>query len=88
LPQGLGQGQGAVGLKVAEFGFTGRRQLGIKPLASCLGRGCLLGKGPLHRRAQLGFEGVGDAQHGQGDSGSALDHPAAADPAGGLRRRR
>ena len=58
LAQGLGQGQGAIGLEVAELGLAGRDQLGIE------GPGRLR-QGPLHRRAQLGFQEMGGAQHGQ-----------------------
>jgi hypothetical protein len=56
--EGLGQGQGAIGLEVTEFRLAGRRQLGVEGL----GR---IRQGPLHRRTQPGFEEMGDAQHGR-----------------------
>ena len=64
LAEGLGQGQGAVGLKVAEFRLAGGGQLRIQGGAGRLSCGRRLGEGPLHRRAQLGLQGLGDAKHG------------------------
>ena len=73
LPQGLGQGQGAIGLEVAELRLAGRCQLGIEGLGRSGQKGLFqlglhigLFEGPLHRRAQLGFQEMGDAQHGEG----------------------
>ena len=63
LLQGFGQGQGAVGLEIAELRFARRRQLRIEPGPRCGLPG--LRKGSLHCTAQLGVKGVGDAQHGQ-----------------------
>ena len=60
LAQGLGEGQGAIGLKIPKFRLTGRGELGIKGLS---GRR-RLGEGPLHRVPQLVLQGVGDAEHG------------------------
>ena len=58
LLQGLGQGQRAIGLEVAEFRLAGRGQLGVQPRIG-------LREGPLHRRPQLGIQGLGQAEHGQ-----------------------
>ena len=58
LLQGLGQGQRAVGLEVAEFRLAGRSQLGVQPRIG-------LRESPLHRRPQLGIQGLGQAEHGQ-----------------------
>ena len=63
LLQRFGQGQRAIGLKVAEFRLAGRSQLGVKALPF---RGLPgFGESPLQSTAQLSFEGLGDAQHGQ-----------------------
>ena len=60
LAQGLGQGQGAIGLEIPEFRLTGRGELGIKGLPGRRG----LRESPLHRIPQLVLQGVGDAEHG------------------------
>ena len=69
LPGGLlqrfGQGQGTVGLEVAEFGPGGRRQLGIEGLARLPGGLGGLREGALHGGRQPGLERTEDRQHGE-----------------------
>ena len=65
LLQGFGQGQGAIGLKIAEFGLARRHQLGIQAATGGDRRGGRRREGPLQGRAQLAIESLGEAEHGQ-----------------------
>lgn len=60
-----GQGQGTVGLEVAEFGPGGRRQLGIEGLARLPGGLRGLRECALHGGRQPGVERTEDRQHGE-----------------------
>ena len=66
LAEGLGHGQGAIGLEVAELRLAGGRQLGIEGCSCLQSGGRRLRKRPLQGRAQLTVEGLGEAEHGAG----------------------
>ena len=59
LAQGFGQGQGPIGLEVAEFRLRRWGQLGIEGLAR-------LREGPLHSCQKLALQGMENGQHGNG----------------------